>query len=222
MDHQVEYLPKKTKVWINKQHRFGTDALLLSSFATVKTNGSVCDLGTGCGIILLSLIDRGFAGKAVGIELDTDACALLQGAAEENQLTNVTAIQQDLTLFRSQHHFDSVISNPPYFRGGPISSEKTRAVARHEINCTLNDVCCTTSKILKFGGYFSICYPASSLSFLFSCLHANRLEPKRMQFIRKSFECEPWLVLVEARLGGRTGLTIMPDHIISAGKPITY
>ena len=38
-----------------------------------------------------------------------------------------------------------------------------------------------------------------------------KLEPKKLRLVCKSEGCEPWLVLVEGRLGGGKGMRIMPN-----------
>ena len=38
-----------------------------------------------------------------------------------------------------------------------------------------------------------------------------KLEPKRLRLVCKSEGCEPWLVLVEGRLGGGKGMRILPN-----------
>ena len=41
------------KICVSNEHKFGTDAFLLSDFAQVKRKDKCVDLGTGCGIIPL-------------------------------------------------------------------------------------------------------------------------------------------------------------------------
>ena len=40
-----------TRVAVSAEHRFGTDAILLSHFAAPRTGETVYELGTGCGAI---------------------------------------------------------------------------------------------------------------------------------------------------------------------------
>ena len=50
---------------------------------------------------------------------------------------------------------------------------------------------------------------------VFSCFEENELKIKRIRFVRRSSDSEPWLVLVEARYRGGTGVTVMPDLIVN-------
>ncbi len=222
MEYQVETLPHGTQVYCNKNHRFGTDSLLLANFCEVKPAWRACDLGTGCGILLLSLIDKGLAGDAVGIELQPDGAALLAEAAKSNGLANVQALCQDFTQYRSSRRFDIVVSNPPYFTQGQPAANTARATARHQLACTLQDLCKAAARLLKQGGRFCLCYPAGQLAPLLKTLCENKLEPKRIQFVRKTPAETPWLVLVDARQSGGQGVTILPDILLPSGQPVQY
>ena len=48
-----ELINGKLKICTSNEHKFGTDAFLLSDFAQVKRKDRCVDLGTGCGIIPL-------------------------------------------------------------------------------------------------------------------------------------------------------------------------
>lgn len=48
--HHYEALGDRT-LCVTPDHKFGTDAFLLSDFAAPRRKDLACDLGTGCGII---------------------------------------------------------------------------------------------------------------------------------------------------------------------------
>lgn len=222
MDHTTELLPNGTKVWINQEHRFGTDSLLLASFCNAKRDWTVCDLGSGCGIILLSLIDKGLQGKALGIELDSKGTALLNGAISENAFSNAFALCQDIKTIKPDFLCDLVVANPPYFTQGILPPTQRRASARHETTATIQDFCETAAKLLKDNARFCVCFPPSRLADLITALRNSKLEPKRLQMVRNEVQTEPWLVLLDARKNGGKGLQILPERILPHGQPIQY
>ena len=61
---------------VSKNHTFGTDAVLLSDFASVKKVKSHCDLGSGCGIISMLLLKNETVKSSVGIEISDEAVEL--------------------------------------------------------------------------------------------------------------------------------------------------
>ena len=110
--------------------------------------------------------------------------------------------------------------NPPYFTDGPQSRNAAHALARHENTCTLDDVCQCAFRLLKDGGRFALCHRPERLAEVLAVLRANRLEPKRLAFVKNKADGAPWLFLVEAQKNRKTGLRVEPDMLISAGAAL--
>ena len=139
-------------IYVDENHRFGTDAVLLADFAAPLPNMTVCDLCTGCGIIPLFFCQshRGRPPKKVyGVELQADAVELFKKSAKENGLENIlTPLQCDLTDLKalgeliSRESLDMVTVNPPYYKenSGKERLTEQQRLARHEIACDLNSV----------------------------------------------------------------------------------
>lgn len=215
-----ETLPGGTAVYTTPAHRFGTDSLLLLDFCEVKPRFSACDLGAGCGILALGLLDKGLAGPVTALEQDPEGVRLIQRAAGENGFAALEALAADVRGYRPGRLFDVVISNPPYFSGGPPPPAAQRARARHEESLPRQDLCAAAARLLKDRGRFVLCYPAARLGGLFGALAAHHLAPKRLCLVRKSPEDAPWLALVDARKNGGEGLAILPDWLLAA--PVAY
>lgn len=218
----TETLPGGTIVYTTKHHRIGTDALLLADFAELHSDWSAIDLCSGCGILILSLADRGLRGRAVGIEIDPEGAKLLSDAAVQNNLPHLEAIQGDVREYRAARPYDLALSNPPYFSSGLLAGDGRRAAARHELSCTLDQLCHCAARVLKNRGRFCLCYPPTRLAELFSALQSHRLEPKRLRLVRKGADAAPWLALVDARKAGGVGLSVLPDLILPQGKTTQY
>ena len=118
---------------------------------------------------------------------------------------------------KGRARFDVCACNPPYFTAGPQSTDAGRATARHETDCTLEDVCACGFRLLKDGGKLSLCHRPERLAEVLAVLRAHRLEPKRLAFVKNKPDAAPWLFLVEAQKNRRTGLRIEPDVLITAG-----
>ena len=195
MEHSTEILYNKTEVYCSAVHRFGSDALLLARFCEPKRSQTAADLCSGCGIVSLEWHDRGHRGPCAAVELQPEANALLQ-------------------------QFDVCACNPPYFAAGPQSAKAGRATARHETDCTLEDVCACGFRLLKDGGRLALCHRPERLAEVLAVLRAHRLEPKRLAFVKNRPDAAPWLFLVEAQKNRRTGLRIDPDVLIAAGAAL--
>ena len=142
MEHSTEILYNKTEVYCSTVHRFGSDALLLARFCEPRRSQKAADLCSGCGIVSLEWHDRGHRGLCAAVELQPEASALLQEAVAAQGIEHITPYLTDLRTFREgEGQFDVCACNPPYFTAGPQSTDAGRATARHETDCTLEDVC---------------------------------------------------------------------------------
>ena len=218
MEHSTEILYNKTEVFCSAVHRFGSDALLLARFSEPKRAQKAADLCSGCGIVSLEWHHRG---PCAALELQPEASALLSEALAQQGIDHITPFCTDLRTFREgAGSFDLCACNPPYFTAGFQSADPARATARHETDCTLEDVCQCAFRLLKDGGRLSLCHRPERLAEVLAVLRANRLEPKRLAFVKNRPDAAPWLFLVEAQKNRKTGLRIEPDVLISAGAAL--
>lgn len=209
---RAERLVNGTTVYVDGAHRFGQDALLLSAFCKVRRAERVCDLGTGCGIIPLRWHDRGHRGPCFAVELQAGALALLEKALAEGGIEHIVPVCGDLRTWRPQQAglFDVVCCNPPYFTGGRQSPDPARAAMRHELTCTLADVCHTASALLRDGGRLCVCQRPERLADAMFAMRTARVEPKRLQFVAPRPDREPVLFLLEGHKNRAPGLRVLP------------
>lgn len=170
MEHSTEILYNKTEVYCSAVHRFGSDALLLARFCEPRRSQKAADLCSGCGIVSLEWHDRGHRGLCAAVELQPEASALLQEAVAAQGIEHITPYLADLRTFREgEGQFDVCACNPPYFTAGPQSNDAGRATARHETDCTLEDVCACGFRLLKDGGKLSLCHRPERLARCWLC-----------------------------------------------------
>jgi tRNA1(Val) A37 N6-methylase TrmN6 len=191
------------KLYISKEHRFGTDSLLLGEFAAVGTkNKIVCDLCSGCGIIpIMSESPK----KVYAVEIQQEAVDLIKKTIAENNLDYIEAVHEDLrNISIERESVDLVTANPPYYNSGFVrESQKT---ARHEFECTLEDVVKTAAYLLKFGGELKMCMTASRLAETISIMQKYSVEPKEIVLIGKNNKGR--LFLISGKKGGKSGVNI--------------
>ncbi len=210
-----EPLGKEFFLYVNKSHTFGTDAVLLASFCKAKQKDKMVDLGTGCGIIPLILLRDGLLQSAVGVDISDEAIELAQKTKQELKLTRFTPLLSDLKDLKGKLEFGSntlITCNPPYKaqNAGLKSLGERERVARHEVECTLRDIIEVSSKLLQTGGRLCMCHRPERLSELMALMTEFKVEPKRLRLVCQRKGEEPWLVLVEGRRSGNTGLRIEP------------
>lgn len=199
---------------------FGMDAVLLSGFAKAGRKNKVLDMGTGTGIIPILMEAKTEAAHLTGLEIQEESADMARRSVELNHLQDKIAIVQgDIreagTLFGAAS-FDVVTCNPPYMIGqhGIKNLDAPKAIARHEILCTLEDVVSQAAKVLKPGGNFYMVHRPFRLVEIMVLLREYRLEPKRMQLVYPFVDKEPNMVLIEANRGGKSRMTVEKPLIV--------
>jgi tRNA1Val (adenine37-N6)-methyltransferase len=151
-------------------YRFSIDSVLLAGFAAPFCRGTVLDLGTGCGVLLLLLsrLSDGMA-SGTGVELQRELLSFARRNFRENGVADrLQAVEGD---FRAEvagvprGAFDLVVSNPPYGRAGRgrPNPDPGKEAARHEVSCTLSELFAAAARFLAPGGRFALILPAGRL-----------------------------------------------------------
>ena len=199
---------------------FGMDAVLLSGFARVKKGERAADLGTGTGIIPILLRGKTEGSYFAGLEIQEEVAEMAGRSVRLNQLENrVDIVRGDIKeasrLF-GKASFDVVTSNPPYMNDnhGLKNPELPKAIARHEVFCTLDDVCREASLLLKSGGRFYMVHRPHRLAEIITALKTYKLEPKRMKLVHPFVDKEANMVLIEAVRGGRSMMKVEAPIIV--------
>lgn len=199
---------------------FGMDAVLLSGFARAKEGERVIDLGTGTGIIPILMEAKTCAMHLTGLEIQPDSADMARRSVKLNGLEGkieiVTGdIKEAVSLFGAAS-FDVVTCNPPYMteHHGLTNPGAPKAIARHEILCTLEDVISQGSRLLKPGGNFYIVHRPFRLADIIVLLRQYKLEPKRMKLVYPFVDKDPNMVLIEANRGGRPRMTVEKPLIV--------
>ena len=199
---------------------FGMDAVLLSAFTRVK-KGQVClDLGCGNGVIPILLAGRTEGSTFTGLELQADIAEMADRSVQYNHLEEKVHIVhgdiKEATSIFEAASFDVITSNPPYLANshGIISEAGHKAVARHEIACTLEDVMANAAKLLRPGGSFFLVHRPFRLGEIIRCMMTHKLEPKRMRLVYPYVDKEPNMVLLEGVRGGNSRMTVEKPLIV--------
>jgi len=195
-------------------YRFSIDAVLLSEFVTVKQDDIVVDLGAGCGIIPLILLSKKPVKHAYGLEIQwglayqTSRNAALNGFSDRMSVIMGDIKNPPLTASCA----DVVVCNPPYRRkdSGRINTDRERAIARHEILASLDDILNTARGMLKPKGRLAMIYPVERLNDLMIRMRTLDMEPKRLRIIYPGMNSDAKLAMIEAFLGGKAGLKVLP------------
>ena len=199
---------------------FGMDAVLLSGFANVKSGERALDLGTGTGIIPILLAAKTKGEHFTGLEIQEESADMARRSVCYNNLQDKIEIQlgdiKDASEIFGASSFDVITTNPPYMIGGHglVNPESAKAIARHEIKCTLEDVISQSAKVLKPTGRFYMVHRPFRLGEIISLMTKYHIEPKRMRLVYPYVDAEPNMVLIEGLRGGKPRMTVEKPLIV--------
>lgn len=206
---------------------FGMDAVLLSGFAQVKPRETVLDLGTGTGIIPILLEAKTPGLHFTGLEIQPESADMARRSVMYNKLEDKINIEtgdiKDASKQFGASSFDVVTTNPPYMTGqhGLTNPNEAKAIARHEILCSLEDVIRESARLLKPQGRFYMVHRPFRLAEILALMRQYHIEPKRMQLVYPYVDKEPNMVLIEGLRGGNPHVSVEKPLIVYK-KPGVY
>lgn len=199
---------------------FGMDAVLLSAFAKADKDDVCIDLGTGTGIIPILMEARYDVAHLTGLEIQEESADMARRSVIYNNLQDkidiVTGDIKEASSIFKKASFDIVTSNPPYMNDnhGLKNPHLPKAIARHEVLCTLEDVVREATLLLKPGGRFCMVHRPHRLIEIITCLKYHKMEPKRIRLVHPYADKEANMVLIESVRGGKPYLKVMEPLIV--------
>ena len=202
-----------------------TDSMVLAHFVRLPRQGSVLDLGSGCGTLGFLLCGKDSTCHVTGIEISDHAHSTALNNIRSNGMQNrIRSIRADLRSLPAEitpGSFSCCISNPPYFSGGAPST--TTPTARQEYCCTPKDLFHAAAQCLKYGGDFFLVHKPEKLAQLIGCAGETGLEAKRLMLLRHQENRPINLIFMQFRKGGKPGLQWEEQCLFDAqGMPTPF
>jgi tRNA1Val (adenine37-N6)-methyltransferase len=145
--------------------KIGTDGVLLGAWANIVQASSILDIGTGTGVLALMSAQRNSKASIHALEIDQGAFDQanhnFQHSPWQNRLSLSHQSIQEYTRLSPSFTFDSIISNPPYFKieTGTIIQNTARRQARSTDALTFTTLLDCVHSILHPLGNFSVILP---------------------------------------------------------------
>ena len=216
-----ESLGNGISVIVSEENHFSTDTILLADFSAPKKHEKVIELGAGCGTISLIWCRNQPPKSITSVEIQPQGADMLRRSAEHNRLSDrITVINGDLRNLGGLVEFgsfDMAAMNPPYKIGGGgiVNPDRQKQIARHETECTLDDITSAAARLLRFGGRFCICQRPERLTDVLLSMRNAGIEPKRLRLVQQRRDKAPKLFLAEGKRGGNPGgLVTLPTLFI--------
>ncbi len=203
-------------------YRFTSDAVILSRFASSKKGDVVADFCSGSGIVGIHYYALNKNIKSVDLfEIQKELYDISVKSIALNNLESViTAYNMPLQKIPNTFNakYTLILCNPPYKKknSGETSNDIKKAMCRHEITITQEEIIEISAKKLNFGGRLCICQRVERFTDMICKMRENGLEPSRIQFVSTKDGNSPYLYLIEAVKGVKPQLKVLPT-IVNGG-----
>ena len=200
-----------------ERYRFTSDSVLLARFLKAKRGDAVADFCSGSGIVGLHFFAENKGVEHVTLfEMQPALADMSRRTVELNRLEKAFTVEnlrlQDIPDAYTEA-FSLILCNPPYERDGFGKADADKALCRKELSLTLGELCLAAKKCLKFGGRFALVHRADRLSEVLCALHAQNLEPKKLQLVAGREGEKPYAALIAAVKGGKSGIEVLPTRV---------
>ena len=219
-DEIIEKLDEKFKI-IQKVggYKYGEDTILLFKLFQAslnKKNIKLLDIGTGNGILPILLSNNEFLSELVGIDIQKENIDRANKALQLNKIKkNIQFECMDIREYKKSNHFDVIISNPPYMddNGKKINENEHKAISRHEIKLSLNELISNAKRLLKPIGLLYFIHRTHRLVEIIKALDKNNFSIKKIIFIYSAQNNKSTMMFVEAVKGKKIKLEIQNYYI---------
>ena len=219
-DEIIEKLDEKFKI-IQKVggYKYGEDTILLFKLFQAslnKKNIKLLDIGTGNGILPILLSDNEFLSELVGIDIQKENIDRANKALQLNKIErNILFECMDIREYKKSNYFDVIISNPPYMddNGKKINENEHKAISRHEIKLSLNELISNAKRLLKPIGLLYFIHRTHRLVEIIKALDKNNFSIKKIIFIYSAQNNKSTMMFVEAVKGKKVKLEIQNYYI---------
>ena len=194
--------------------KFSIDSVLLAEFVNINyRDENILDFCSGNAPIPLILSTK-FTKNIYGVEIQKEIYELALKSVKCNDIKNITLINKDIKNITDffDFKFDIITCNPPYFKcnaDSMINKNNMKAVARHEILITLEDIINISSKMLNFSGSLYLVHRCERLNEIFDLLKKYKFGLRRIQFVYDNCSSNSCFLLIEAKYMCKNDLKVM-------------
>jgi tRNA1(Val) A37 N6-methylase TrmN6 len=194
------------------EYCFTSDAVALANFVKVPRGGKVVDLCSGSGVIGILVSAKNNVSKTVLVEYQEKLADMSKRSIEYNKLSSIEVVNkklQNIHKLIGNSCYDVVLCNPPYKKSGTtklVNEKESIAIARHEIEVTLEEIVLEASKLLKYGGDFYIVNKEERLTDMMVLFRQYNIEPKELKILTSNKGAN--VVMLKGRKGGKSGIKI--------------
>ncbi|MDY0238420.1 MAG: methyltransferase [Campylobacterales bacterium] len=196
-------------------YRYNSDSIFLYDFIKKRGfKGVVLDVGCGCGIVgaLLKKDKENIDLWAVDIQ-PININITNKNFSNNSILANT--LKGDFLNMDFSKKFDLIVSNPPYYHLGTVSSENEhKAISRSSLNMPLDEFLLKCKKTLTNEGRVIFCYDAKQLPLVLSYATNLNFRVTAIRFVHPNLVSKATLLMVELRKNSKSMCEVLPPLIV--------
>ncbi len=199
----------------SESFKFSLDSLLLAEFVdSVDNSKQILDLCTGNGVIPF-VLSYYYKNKIVGFEIQESIYQLALEGVKLNGLEHQVSLYHDNVIHIGKYfpgnNFDIVTANPPYFKykeSSLINQNEQKAIARHEIFLSLEELFQIAKYALKENGVFYLVHLPERLEEILVLCEKYQLVAKKIQFVYTKENYNASIVLIKCVHHAKNALVV--------------
>lgn len=182
--------------------KINTDGVLLAVSADQQPVHRILDIGTGTGVIALMLAQRFSEAQVEAIDIDEDAFHCAKENFQQSPFAGRLAAQHTgIGSFQSEHRFDLIVSNPPYFINSLKNPGEKKSLSRHGSVEFFREMFSKCEHYLSPEGSFQLVWPLSSRDQVISLGISGSLTLHHERYISSFPQGDPFRVISTFRKG---------------------
>jgi tRNA1(Val) A37 N6-methylase TrmN6 len=198
----------------SKGYRYNSDTIFLYDFIRrFRPKGALLDIGSGVGILGL-LLKKDFRIDVTAID---KRCDMIAYTCRNFALHGweVDAVCEDFGTWTSQKHFDTIVSNPPFYHPDVDQSDDSAInVARYAHHLPLETLIKGAKKLLKPKGRFCFCYDAKQIDAICRIAAEAKLNVEALRFVHAKIDRPSKLVFVALRANSKSMTEVLPPLVV--------
>lgn len=137
-----------------------TDACVLGAWADVEDADRILDIGAGTGLLSLMVAQRNSYAMIDAVEIDAEAFYQAGENVEQSPFHDrITLFHSAVQEFVSDHQYDVVITNPPFFQSDLLSPIDKKNIAHHAKSLDFSELLAAIDRLTKPEGKVNVLFP---------------------------------------------------------------
>jgi tRNA1Val (adenine37-N6)-methyltransferase len=137
-----------------------TDACVLGAWADISDADYILDIGAGTGLLSLMVAQRNSYGMIDAVEIDAEAFYQAGENVENSPFGDrIKLFHSAVQEFTSEHKYDVIITNPPFFQSDLLSPLDKKNIAHHAKSLDFAELLAAIDRLLSDQGKFNILFP---------------------------------------------------------------